>query len=84
MLGVRGWGFTGFLEADTSLAAETGPVCWPAQVTVYDTWSWLQRHGRPEQRSDRAIHGLPPEIEQQILTSPDFRASHCAWLGLER
>lgn len=64
----EGGEFAGFLEADTSLAAATGLVCRPVDQTVNDTWSWLQRDGRPEQRPDRAIHGLPHELEKQLLT----------------
>jgi hypothetical protein len=30
--------FAGFLEADTSLAANTGLVCRPVTETVDDTW----------------------------------------------
>jgi 2'-hydroxyisoflavone reductase len=57
----------GFLEADTSLAAATGLVCRPAQQTVADTWQWLQRDGRPAQRPDRDVVGLPPDLERELL-----------------
>lgn len=63
--------FAGFLEADTSLAAATGLACRPVQETVNDTWSWLRSSGMPAQRPDRAIHGLPPELEQQLLADAD-------------
>jgi 2'-hydroxyisoflavone reductase len=59
--------FAGFLEADTSRAAATGLICRPVQETVNDTWQWLQREGKPEQRPDREVHGLPVELERQIL-----------------
>jgi 2'-hydroxyisoflavone reductase len=59
--------FAGFLEADASLAAATGLVCRPIRDTVADTWHWLQRDGMPVQRPDRAVHGLPPELEQRLL-----------------
>ena len=59
--------FAGFLEADTSLAAATGLACRPVEQTVADTWAWLQREGPPPQRGDRDVHGLPPELERQLL-----------------
>ncbi|MBA3742903.1 NAD-dependent epimerase/dehydratase family protein [Sporichthya sp.] len=59
--------FAGFLESDTSLAAATGLVCRPITDTVADTWAWLQAEGWPVQRPDRPVHGLPPEIEAQLL-----------------
>jgi len=59
----------GFLEADTSLAARTGLTCRPVTATVADTWAWLQRDGAPAQRPDRAVHGLPPEIEDALLAA---------------
>jgi nucleoside-diphosphate-sugar epimerase len=62
-------GFAGFLETDTSLAAATGLVCQPVEDTVVDTWEWLRREGLPAQRQDRPVHGLPPELEQQLLAS---------------
>lgn len=62
--------FAGFLEADTTLAAATGLVCRPVQETVNDTWSWLQQAGRPEQRPDRDVHGLPADLERRLLVLP--------------
>ncbi len=59
--------FAGFLESDTSLAAATGLVCRPVRDTVADTWAWLRSDGRPSQRPDRPVHGLPAEIEAQLL-----------------
>lgn len=59
--------FAGFLEADTSRAAATGLRCRPIIETVTDTWAWLQRVGFPEQRADRDVHGLPPDIERRLL-----------------
>jgi nucleoside-diphosphate-sugar epimerase len=61
--------FAGFLEADTSLAATTGLVCRPITETVDDTWQWIKQEGMPAQRPDRDVHGLPHELEQQILAS---------------
>lgn len=60
--------FTGFLEVDTARAAATGLVCRPVTDTVTDTWHWLQRQGSPPQRNDRDVHGLPPELEHQLLS----------------
>lgn len=59
----------GSLETDTALAASTGLVCRPVQETVTDTWRWLQLEGMPTQRPDRAVHGLPPELEQRLLAA---------------
>jgi len=60
--------FAGFLEVDTTRATATGLRCRPITDTVIDTWTWLQRDGLPRQRSDRDIHGLPAELEQQLLS----------------
>jgi nucleoside-diphosphate-sugar epimerase len=62
--------YAGFLEADTSLAAQTGLVCRPVTDTVADTWAWLQAEGRPAQRDDRPVHGLPAELERLLLDQP--------------
>ncbi len=59
--------FAGFLEADTSRAAAAGLRCRPVEETVADTWEWLQRAGFPAQRPDRPVHGLPPELEEELL-----------------
>lgn len=61
--------FAGFLEADTSRAAAAGLHCRPITETVADTWAWLESDGWPPQREDRPIHGLPVELENQLLTS---------------
>lgn len=61
--------FAGFLEVDTSRAARTGLVCRPVTDTVTDTWLWIEREGLPAQRPDRDVHGLPTEMERQILAS---------------
>jgi 2'-hydroxyisoflavone reductase len=63
----RGGEFAGFLEVHTSRAAAAGLVCRPVAETVADTWAWLQREGFPPQRPDRAVHGLPREIEDRLL-----------------
>lgn len=59
--------FAGFFEADTSQAAQTGLRCRPVADTVADTWAWLQREGKPPQRPDRDVVGLPPEVEHRVL-----------------
>ena len=61
--------FAGFLEADPRRAAATGLRCRPVEDTVRDTWHWLQRDGLPSQRADRAVHGLPPELEARLLAA---------------
>ncbi|HZI95905.1 MAG TPA: NAD-dependent epimerase/dehydratase family protein [Actinomycetales bacterium] len=60
--------FAGFLEVDTSRAAATGLTCRPVSDTVLDTWRWLQREGMPAQRTDRDVHGLPPDVERTLLS----------------
>ena len=62
--------FAGFLEADASYAASLGLVCRPVEETVADTWAWVQRDGMPEQRPDRAVHGLPSDVEAALLSTP--------------
>jgi 2'-hydroxyisoflavone reductase len=59
--------FAGFLEADTSRAAQTGLRCRPVEQTVADTWAWLQREGKPPPRPDREPAGLPADLEQRVL-----------------
>lgn len=60
--------FAGFLEVDTSRAFAAGLRCRPVEQTVADTWTWLQAEGRPRQREDRPVHGLPVELEGSLLT----------------
>jgi hypothetical protein len=60
--------FAGFLEVDTCRAAATGLTCRPVADTVSDTWQWLLRDGPPAQRTDRDVHGLPPETEAALLS----------------
>ena len=60
--------FAGFLEADTSLAADSGLRCRPVEATVADTWSWLA--GCTDLGAEvpgLARHGLPPQIESRLL-----------------
>jgi 2'-hydroxyisoflavone reductase len=59
--------FAGFLEADTSRAAQTGLRTRPVEGTAADTWAWLQREGKPPQRTDRDPVGLPANLEQRVL-----------------
>ena len=59
--------FAGFLEADASRAGAAGLACRPVGDTVRDTWRWLQQEGLPPQRTDRDVHGLPPELEARLL-----------------
>jgi nucleoside-diphosphate-sugar epimerase len=61
--------FAGFLEADASRAAQTGLRCRPVSDTVTDTWAWLQAEGQPAQRADRPVHGLPINLEHQLLAA---------------
>lgn len=63
--------FAGFLEADTAKAARAGLQCRPVEDTVRDTWEWMQQETLPTQREDRAVHGLPPEIERELLSAGD-------------
>ena len=57
----------GLMAADTSRALGAGLRCRPVEQTVADTWAWLQSDGMPVQRPDRPAHGLPAELEQQLL-----------------
>lgn len=59
--------FEGFLEADTSQASKAGLSCRPIASTVRDTWAWMQHEDLPPQRADRPVHGLPREIEEELL-----------------
>ena len=67
--------FAGFLEADTSRAAAAGLKARPIEETVADTWAWLQAEGWPTQRADRAVHGLPVDLERTLLAH-DPRPHH--------
>lgn len=57
--------FAGFMEADTSRAVATGLRSRGVEATARDTWAWLQR----EPMTDFRGHGLPPELEQQLLAT---------------
>jgi 2'-hydroxyisoflavone reductase len=59
--------FEGFLEGDASLAVSTGLRPRPVEDTVADTWAWLQAEGLPVQRADRPVHGLPKDLERELL-----------------
>jgi len=65
----EGGEFTGFLEADTSLAEATGLICRSIEVTAADTWRWLTAEGAPPQRTDRDVHGLPADLEERMLST---------------
>jgi 2'-hydroxyisoflavone reductase len=54
-------------EGDTAKAVAAGLRSRPVEDTVRDTWAWLQQDGMPEQRADRPTHGLPANLEQQLL-----------------
>ncbi|GAA3194399.1 hypothetical protein GCM10020255_095540 [Rhodococcus baikonurensis] len=71
MLGSAKGEFAGFLEADTTKAARAGLQCRPVEDTVRDTWEWMQRETLPAQRADRAVHGLPSEIERELLAAEE-------------
>ncbi|MDP3713390.1 MAG: reductase [Mycobacteriales bacterium] len=63
----EGGEFAGFMEGDASRAAATGLVTRPIEQTVRDTWAWLQAVGPAPQRADRAVHGLPLDLEAALL-----------------
>jgi nucleoside-diphosphate-sugar epimerase len=55
-------------DCDVSAAHAAGLRCRPMDVTVADTWAWLQREGTPTPPSARAGElGLSPEEEQRLL-----------------
>lgn len=60
--------FAGFLEVDTTRAADAGLHCRPVIDTVVDTWAWMQQQPLPPQRVDRDVHGLPSALEHQLLS----------------
>jgi nucleoside-diphosphate-sugar epimerase len=53
----------GFMSSSTARAQATGLRTRPVEETVRDTWAWLQR----EPMADFRGHGLPPELEAQVL-----------------
>lgn len=59
--------FAGFLEKHPRRALATGLSVRPVLATVRDTWQWLQESGAGPQRADRPVHGLPAELERQLL-----------------
>ena len=59
--------YAGFLESDTSHAAALGLTCRPIIATVTDTWEWMRTASLPGQRPDRPVHGIPADLEQQVL-----------------
>jgi nucleoside-diphosphate-sugar epimerase len=61
--------FAGFLESDTSHAVDLGLTCRPITATVTDTWKWMRSAPMPEQRPDRPVHGIPAELEQEVLAA---------------
>jgi len=61
----EGGEFDGFMESDASRAQSTGLQPRPVEQTVAETWEWLQR----EPMTDFRGHGLPPELEQQLLAT---------------
>ncbi|WP_202977857.1 hypothetical protein [Nocardioides daphniae] len=59
--------YAGFLEGDPARAAALGLRCRPVAETVADTWAWMQTEGVAPQRPDRPVHGLPAELERELL-----------------
>ena len=57
----------GVFEGDTRKALGAGLSGRPIEETVADTWAWLQAEGMPVQRPDRPSHGLPADLERQLL-----------------
>ncbi len=59
-------------EADTSAALATGLRCRPAEETVADTWTWLQREGTPTPSTGRGGDlGLSAQQEEALLALAD-------------
>jgi 2'-hydroxyisoflavone reductase len=54
-------------DVDTTRARELGLPSRPVRDSVADTWAWMQHSERPEPPPGRALPGLPPELEDQLL-----------------
>jgi 2'-hydroxyisoflavone reductase len=61
--------FRGFMEADTSRAAEWGLRCRPVEDTVAGTWEWLVGAALLAEPPDGGHHGLPADKERALLGS---------------
>lgn len=59
----EGGDFAGFMDGDTSAAIGTGLLSRPVELTVEDTWAWIQDEGMP----GFGPHGLPEDIEKALL-----------------
>ena len=59
----------GLLDSDTRRARDAGLVCRPVELTVADTWAWVQAAGVPAGRPG-AEPGLPEELERALLGDP--------------
>jgi 2'-hydroxyisoflavone reductase len=57
----------GLHDGDVSAAYAEGLHCRPIEQTVADTWAWLQREGFPTVPAPRAVPGLDPDVEKQVL-----------------
>ena len=59
----------GLHDGDVERAFQAGLKCRPVRETIQDTWNWLQIEGLPEQRKDRAIHGIDPLREANLISA---------------
>ncbi|WP_164699808.1 NAD-dependent epimerase/dehydratase family protein [Modestobacter sp. KNN46-3] len=56
-------------DVDTSRARELGLPSRPVRDSVADTWARMQTGDRPQPPAGRELPGLPPDLEQRLLTS---------------
>jgi nucleoside-diphosphate-sugar epimerase len=54
-------------DIDTSRARELGLPSRPLAESVADTWAWMRTAQRPTPPPGRALPGLPPELEVELL-----------------
>ncbi|MGY1844834.1 NAD-dependent epimerase/dehydratase family protein [Modestobacter sp. SYSU DS0875] len=56
-------------DVDTTRARALGLPSRPVRDSVADTWAWMQVAPRPEPPAGRSLPGLPPALEQALLSA---------------
>ncbi|MCZ2819419.1 hypothetical protein O2V63_03640 [Modestobacter sp. VKM Ac-2977] len=56
-------------DVDTARARELGLPTRPVRDSVTDTCAWMQTGDRPQPPAGRELPGLPPDLEQRLLSS---------------